>query len=59
MTPWNRFAPLLATLALALAAACTSGTDSGTGNTEINLDIRNPGATSGELGFWKVEVGVP
>jgi hypothetical protein len=37
---------------MGLAVACTSGTDSGTaGNTELNLDIVNPGGTSGELGF--------
>jgi hypothetical protein len=43
---------LLALLCLVLAAACTSGTEGGpTGNTELNLDIVNPGGTSGELGF--------
>ncbi len=36
----------------ALAVACSSGTEGGpAGNTELNLDIVNPGGTSGELGF--------
>ncbi len=39
-------------LSVALVAACTSDTSEGvTGNTELNLDIVNPGGTSGELGF--------
>ncbi|HSN81769.1 MAG TPA: hypothetical protein VLS88_04275 [Polyangiales bacterium] len=34
-----------------LAAACTESSMVSTGNTELNLDIVNPGGTSGELGF--------
>jgi hypothetical protein len=50
----------LAFLCVVLAAACTAGTgtDGGrTGNTELNLDIINPGGTSGELGFSIDRVG--
>ena len=37
---------------IALVTACGSRTEGGTaGNTELNLDIVNPGGTSGELGF--------
>ena len=47
-----RFGRLIVLACMGLAVACTSGTDSGTaGNTELNLDIVNPGGTSGELGF--------
>jgi hypothetical protein len=47
-----RFGRLIVLACMGLAVACTSGTDGGTsGNTELNLDIINPGATSGELGF--------
>ncbi|HSN70549.1 MAG TPA: hypothetical protein VLT59_03530, partial [Steroidobacteraceae bacterium] len=47
-----RFGRLIVLACMGLAVACTSGTDGGTaGNTELNLDIVNPGGTSGELGF--------
>lgn len=44
---------VVASLCLALVVACASGTDGSgpTGNTELNLDIVNPGGTSSELGF--------
>ena len=43
---------ILSFVCAALFAACTSDTSGGpTGNTELNLDIVNPGGTSGELGF--------
>ena len=52
MTRTIGFPRLLALLCIGLAVACTTGTDGGTaGNTELNLDIMNPGGTSGELGF--------
>jgi hypothetical protein len=42
---------LIVFLCLGLGA-CASSTEGGTaGNTELNLDIVNPGSTSGELGF--------
>ncbi len=47
-----RFGRLLGLACMALALACTGGTEGGTaGNTELNLDIVNPGGSSGELGF--------
>ncbi len=47
-----RFGKLIALACMGLAVACTStGTDGSTGNTQLNLDIVNPGSTSGELGF--------
>ncbi|TFH28531.1 MAG: calcium-binding protein [Myxococcales bacterium] len=43
---------LIAVLCTALVAACAIDADgTAAGNTEINLDIVNPGGTSGELGF--------
>jgi len=43
---------LLAIACVTLLVACASDTDGTvTGNTELNLDIVNPGGTSGELGF--------
>ena len=48
----KRSVQLFLFLCTALVAACTSDTSQGaTGNTELNLDIVNPGGTSGELGF--------
>ena len=42
----------LALVSTMLVVACTSGTEGpSAGNTELNLDIVNPGGTSGELGF--------
>ena len=47
-----RFGRLIVLACMGLAVACTTGTDGDTaGNTELNLDIVNPGGTSGELGF--------
>ncbi len=43
----HRFAALLAALGLVLASACTSGTEGTAGNTELNLDIINPGGDTG------------
>ena len=43
-----RFGKLIVLACMGLAVACTSGTDSGTaGNTELNLDIVNPGGDTG------------
>ena len=37
---------------IAIVSACTASSEAGpTGNTELNLDIVNPGGTSGELAF--------
>ena len=50
--PVNTSLRLVALLCAALVAACVGGTEGGpTGNTELNLDIVNPGGTGGELGF--------
>ncbi len=46
-----RFGRLIVLTCMGLAVACTSGTEGTVGNTELNLDIVNPGGTSGELGF--------
>ena len=47
MTTIHRYAALLAALGLVLASACTSGTEGSSGNTELNLDIVNPGGDTG------------
>jgi hypothetical protein len=46
-----RFGRLIVLACMGLAVACTDSTDGTAGNTELNLDIVNPGGTSGELGF--------
>ena len=43
-----RFGRLIVLACMGLAVACTSGTEGGTaGNTELNLDIVNPGGDTG------------